>query len=384
MNLKAGSKYKVLIPVLLFLFAVLAWRSPYYILSLYVAIPVIIISCFRNYSQSIFRSKYWMPYLVTILWVAFSNMFGENPDVGYKLFVPIFAGFLLSFSGYALAINNCKSYILNISYVALLLYLLYMNYSAHGMISFDYSDEQERHDAMLLNANDYAYYTLFATMSAKLFLNHFNNRINGIWILVIYLALSALSFYVALMTASRQVLTLQIPLLLFLFYYDFIKGKNINGIYALLIVVALVVMLPMAFSVYSDSYLATRSQVSFEEDSRSDLLILGINQGLDNPLFGLGLGANVEFTHCTYTHLFARAGFVAVFAYVQILFRAVINQLRYYKITNERTFILYLVFILFIVVGNFTYSYINEPFMMTILFIILGSSEKLYREYQIC
>lgn len=106
----------------------------------------------------------------------------------------------------------------------------------------------------------------------------------------------ALSFYVALLTASRQVLTLQIPLFLFIIFYDFLwTKKSGNAIILFVIITAIIVALPIIVDLYSNSYLATRSQVTYQEDIRSQLLQRAVDQGFTEPIFGVGLGADTFF-----------------------------------------------------------------------------------------
>ena len=366
-------------PMCLFAFAALVWRSSYYVASLYVAIPLLIIYCFWFYKGTILRSQYWAPYFLMILWMFLSTAVSDTSNEGFRLMVPITASLLLSFAGYSLVRNNNNYWVLYVSYIALLAYLLYQNLAAGGFVqSFDYSSEAERNSSMMLNANDYAYYTLFATMSLKLSLEFFGPRIRGIYKVVLYIAFALLSFYVALFTASRQVLALQIPLLAFFFYYDFLWRKKGKVWYLFLLILLLIAFLPYLDTIYSNSYLSVRSQVGFQEDVRSEILKRAFFQGLEYPLFGLGIGADTFFSHCTYTHLFARCGLIAAICFIVILYKGAITQLKRYRKSRDRVFFLYLVLVLFIAVGNFTYSYVQEPFMMTILFVILGNSDRYY------
>ena len=367
------------IPVFLFAFAALVWRTPYYVASLYVAIPLLIVYCFWFYKDIIFKSIYWAPYLLMILWMYISTAVSDTENEGFRHMVPITASFLLSFAGYAVVRRNNNYWVIYVSYITLLVYLIYQNFMEGGFVqSFDYASEAERNSSMKLNANDYAYYTLFATMSLKLFIEFFGSKIRNFYRVIAYIAFTLLSFYVALFTASRQVLALQIPLLAFFFFYDFMWGKKTNMGYLFMILLLLIAIIPYIDSIYSNSYLAVRSQVGFQEDVRNELLIKAFNQGLDNPLFGLGIGADTFFSHCTYTHLFARCGLFAMICFILILYKAAMVQLKRYKLSGDRIFLLYLVIVLFLAVGNFTYSYMQEPFMMTILFVILGDSDRHY------
>ena len=367
------------IPTLLFLFAAIAWRTEYYRFSLYVAIPLDIIYCFWNYRKSIFSSKYWKWYLLMIIWMYISTAFSDTANEGFRRMIPITATFLLSFTGYSIVKNNKQYWLLHITYIILILFLIYLNLKSSSFsVEFDYANEYERNTSMRQNANDYAYFTLFATISLILFFQYLGDRIKNLYKLLAYIAFAGLSFYVALFTASRQVLALQVPLLLFSIYYDFMWGNKPNLIYVFLIFIAAIIALPYIDSIYSNSYLSVRAQVSYENDVRSELLVKAFKQGVENPLLGLGLGGKYGFSHCTYTHLFSRCGFFAVFCFIMIIFNSLTDQIKYYRATNNRIFILFLVLLLTIAVGNFTFTYTEEPFMTTILFIIIANSERIY------
>lgn len=287
---------RVIVP-LLFLFSAVVWRSSYYILSLYVAIPLFIIYCFRYYFSDIRGCKQWGAYVFLIVWMFLSCLVSDEPEPALRRMIPITASFLLAFSSYSITKNSKYSGIMYFSYIALLGYLLYVNISRGEFVgSFDYSNELERKNNMKLNANDYAYYMLFATMSLKMLTDVLGDKLRAIWKLFFYVLFMALSFYVALLTASRQVLTLQIPLFLFIIFYDFLwTKKSGNAIILFVIITAIIVALPIIVDLYSNSYLATRSQVTYQEDIRSQLLQRAVDQGFTEPIFGVGLGADTFF-----------------------------------------------------------------------------------------
>lgn len=370
-------KDRIIVP-LLFLFAAVVWRSPYYVLSLYVAIPLFIAYCFWYYFPEIKRCKYWKPYLFLIVWMVISSAMSDYIDDSFRRMVPITASFLLSFATFSIAKNSKHTWILDVSYIALLFYLLYSNITQNAgfVASFDYSNEAERHSNMKLNANDYAYYMLFASMALKLLMENYLSQIKSYWKILLYAIFLALSFYVALLTASRQVLTLHIPLFAFFFFYDFFWTQRRGNSFAILVlIIAIVVALPVAVEMYSNSYLATRAEVSYQEDVRSYLLEQAFNRGIENPIIGVGLGASVDFSHCTYTHLFERVGAPALIAFLLIIIPSAFEQLKKFRRNGDYYYFLSFVFLSVVAIGHFLYSYIDEPFMMSIAFLIIGQSE---------
>ena len=179
------------------------------------------------------------------------------------------------------------------------------------------------------------------------------------------------------MTASRQVMALEIPLLLYFFYFDFVREKE-NKVILLLIIVVIIAISPYILDMYGNSYLATRSEVGFQDDGRSNLIKKAIEQGFDNPLYGIGLSANTFYSHCTYTHILSRTGFPAFVVFLYMILDSIIVQWRRFRETKDVIFLYYLGGLSIIGIGQFTYSYIQEPFMMAIMFAVVGLSDNMY------
>ena len=132
-------------------------------------------------------------------------------------------------------------------------------------------------------------------------------------------------------------------------------------------------------NMFNDSYLATRSEVGFQDDVRNYILIEAIYQGFDNPMFGLGLGAKTFFSHCTYTHILSRCGFPAAIGFIILIIKCLWEQFKRYRITKKINFLLYFFCISIIFVGHFLYSYIDQPFLMPIMFAIIGISDREFK-----
>ena len=241
-------------------------------------------------------------------------------------------------------------------------------------MSFDYSNELERNSNFVLNTNEYAYYSLFAIMGWRLALLLWKQETKKIFLLVLYLASFIMIIFVALLTASRQVMLLEIPLLSFFVCLDFIRGSK-NQYMLLLFIVLIILAFPYINQIYENSYLSQRSEVSFQEDTRGRIFWLAIEQGLENPFLGIGLGAKSFFSHNTYTHILARTGFPSLIAFLYIMVSCVFLQLKRYKRTKLNNFLFYFGCLFILSVGHFTYSYFNEPFMMAIIFAIIACSD---------
>ena len=371
------------LPTILFIVSAIIWRTPYYTIGLYVLLPIIIIYSFVKYRNLIISSIYWKPYLLLLIWMFLSSFLNDNTANSLNVMISVFATFLLSFSILSLSQNGSNGKMIELGFFALFVAILYTTItSGHFSTSFDYSNETERRGNTELNSNQYAYFSLFAIMAIRLLIGKSENK--RLYLRsFLYLALGAMAFWVALLTASRQVLLTEIPVIVFFIFYDFIgKGAAVSKYFILfgLIIVAFFLS-PHVLDLYDNSYLAVRSNERFQEDERYSLLLIGLQQGLDNPFWGLGFGADVAYTHCTYTHLLARCGIPALLLYIHMIYTSIKQQLYRYRETNDRYFFLLFFLTVIFAYANFFYSYINQPFMMTILFLIVGESNLIYNQF---
>ena len=376
-------------PVLLFLMAFVLWRGDLYQVSLYVLIPILIVFSFSNNYRTITQCKYYRPYLVLLLWALLSSLINDHTADSIRKMIPMFASFLLSISAYSIALKKNNSIFLYFAYFAFFIVLMSQTFQQSGFVqNFDYADEIEREGTTKMNANEYAYYSFFLIIAIRMMLEWLGMIKSKFLLLLIYLVLTVVVTYVALLTASRQVLYIEIPLLAFLLYVDFIKNNKKGGskvVFMMLIIVALFAIIPVFMYYFDNSYLAVRSEVSYQEDNRSTLLVEAMEIAFFHPLFGLGLahpigvivdGIPVSFSHCTYTHLASRCGLLTSILYLYIAIKYLNTQYKHYRLYKDTIYLLYFVFGAFYFIGNFLYNYIDGPFMMAILFILIGDSER--------
>lgn len=370
------------IPTLLFVFAAVMWRTQYSQLCLYVAIPAMIVYTFGFYKKSVFQCKYLKSYTIILALIVLSSMINGGGARVISMLVPIVATYLISLTLYGLTQNGNNTKMLCIAFMGLYVSIMYATLTGEAFVAdFDYDNEAERRGNTILNANQYAYFSLFAIMATRILLGY-KDKLWAIAKLGIYFILVIAACYTALMTASRQVLLLEIPLIAYYFYHDFLKeGK---GTYKTLFIVAVIVIIlygaPLFFQYYDNSYLSVRSEAAVNEDARSSLLISAILIGLENPLFGVGLDANISFSHCTYTHLFSRCGAICVFMYIYMIINAILVQRKRFKYTRDSYYQVISVCLIFFAIANLFYSYIDQPYMLPILFLTIGEADKHTKE----
>lgn len=351
-------------------------------IGLYVCMPIFILSIwFRNWS-GILKNKYVRFYLALVLWMILTALIGVDLDRSMHQMPMLLASFLISASIYQLALKPQNTNWLYLIYILYYLSLLLYLYFGGGLYISD-STETERAGDVSMNANNFAYYLLYLTFGVHYLLSQRSKNLffEGI----IYLVLTWLTLYIALITASRQVLIIQIPFIALLFLIRFLdKGKRNPIPFFLIVIVLVLVLLPWFENIYSDSLLSHRSEIALGDDNRTILLKRAIEVGNENVLAGVGYGNFVKYTNGAFSHnsfaeLYACTGLLGFFLYAIMVVSFVIEQIKRYRRTHDRLFVSFAVVGLFYIVSNFFYVYYDTIWLIGFFFILVGHSQQCYQ-----
>lgn len=261
-----------------------------------------------------------------------------------------------------------------------------MMYYASNNIGFEIAYEvQDRLQDDVLNANMFAYFLFYATFACYLLSKKYI-KVPFIVEIFILIALAGISFSLSLMTASRQVLLLQLPFLFFLYIIGRLKS-NVKGIFLVIILGLIIIgLLPYFESYYFGSLLAERSSGSFTEDSRSLVLIDALKVGITHPILGVG-PANFKlvsiyniYSHNNFVEIFASAGLPALILYICLVWYNLKTQWKRYKETSDIIFLYFFCFQVFFILDNFFYVQIASLWLMAFYFVSVGHSDSYYRD----
>ena len=368
------------ISCLLFFCSLTLWMTPLSSFALYVLVPFFILISFYNGWRLINKLPQTRFYILLIIWIFISCMVADDPNLALHRYVSIFATFLFSLATYYVATRpQCAKYLF-FSYIVFFIYLLYRMLASGEMLGAIVEATEDSRDVDGINANAYAYYLFFATCSVLLLMENVKKRY--IFKFLVYLILIGLTAFVAMRIAARQVFVIQLPLILFFMYTNYIKyGNKMTRILSVITLGGLIVLiLPTFLLIYNDSYLALRSEVSFDDDVRSELMIKAIQNGLEHPLFGVGPENMKTFSHCSYTNLFESSGICALLLFCMIIGISISDMFRLYlKKRNRTLFSLSFVLIIY-AIDNLVYSFFDVPFMMAFLFLIIGYGQVISKQ----
>lgn len=352
-------------------------------ISLYLFVPlmggVLIIKRNRAY----YDSKYLYLYLILIIWMALTAVTADNPDVAWRHMIRILAAYIFSVVSFYLA---SKESFVKWLYLIIILYFVVVFYQASsgGQLVIAQSDK-DRDQFEGVNANMLAYFFFYATFAIFMLLR-LGKKEKFCPLIISSMLLLVFSVYLSLITASRQVLLIQVPLivtLLLAIYFRF-SAKNLVKLFSILALV-IVVGFPIFDGYFSDSLLAKRSMENVSDDSRLYLIRKAIDEGTNYPLLGMGPNNFAlkykMFTHNSYLELLVSSGFPAMLIYIYMLIRFVYLQIRRYRRTGDRTFLMFFIYACTFFVDNIFYVFVGNMWLMGLFFIVVGHSEHYYKSY---
>ena len=371
---------------LLSFFAVVSYFFPGGLqqLSLWICVPgAAILSYFAVPHHK--ADRYMKLQIALYLWVAFTALFAYKYNLALNQLRRIVVCFLMIYSIHQLG----KDYKLTIwLYIVFILYYAGIVYYANTHILTEFYDyTEDRLDDDVLNANVVAYFTFFTTFIVFI-LAEIVKKKSVRWLLrLLFLLTPVWSFIVALLTASRQVIVIQVPLILILLYLRYMKSRQpIAKILFLVIGITMGIMLATkGSSVYEGSTLSQRNEIELGEDARSVLIRKAIDVGISHPIVGVGPGCfgiygmhRNTFSHNNYTELFANCGFTALVLCVALLIKFLTIQWKRYKKHKDNMFLIFLAFGLMYAVDCMFYVFYTHPWLMAFFFLVANHGENYY------
>lgn len=325
------------------------------------------------------------------MWVAFTYFGATYIQEANNQMKNLLGVFVFSVTLANLSKNKrCIPWLYGIFIILFIQALIYAN--NHILIEgFDTSKDRLNDDK--LNANTVAYYTFFVTFALYELGNNFLVKKDYVVRVfrICFLAMYILSFIIALLTASRQVLIIQLPLLAFLTYIRYIKGVSAKRkvVFILIASVICISSIDKIADAYDNSFLKVRSEKDVKEDSRSALLQDAIKVGFEHPIMGVGPGNyvrysfNRHFSHCTYTELFANTGIIGSLIYITLLLMFIKKQWSRMRIYRDNVYLVFLICGMIYLFDNFFYVFYIDLWLIGFFILLASHSETYYNFKQI-
>lgn len=340
-----------------------------------------LISYFRY--PSMLRQQCLRYYAMLVVWMIITTITAYSREASMVMITRSIAGLPSAFITVYLARNpQNRKWLYYILIAYLLEMLIYLVITEGGQVAMT---NDERRSSNLVNANTLGYFSFYATFAAFLISQYYRNSNKAS--LYAMLAAAAISLYIALITASRQVLLVNFPFIITLLYLKFKDSLKSNVNTRLMLIFLAFIIIPLFFHFYEGSFLQERSRYDISEDNRMELMLSAINVGLQNPITGVGPGNFIlfnpwdAFSHCTYTEQFACSGFPGLIIYIAIVFSFASAQYHRFKQTLDKMFLYFGAFSIFFIFDNFFYVFTDSISLMEFFFLFVAHSEFYYYEH---
>lgn len=354
-------------------------------IALYGIIPGIFLFCAISYSP-ILNSSYIRVFFYWFIWIGFTWLAATDKTLATQNLKEILGGFLLSYVMYTLSQN--KRYIpwLYLSFV--FYYIFLWRYAFTEMSILTMNIEGERLNDDLLNANTLAYLTFYSAFAIFILGHILTNKFLKIIFKTLFMGTLILVPMVSIYTASRQVLIIIIPFVLILLYYRYKPRLTAKSLITSLAVLFVAVMIYKSYfsEMYENSLLKERSEINIQDDPRMMLLVKAVEIGVKNPLYGVGPGNFIlytdeqQYSHCSYTELFANSGLLALILFVWLIVKFVKDQFQRYKQSKDVIFLYLIITGLFWGFYNLFFVFYLNLWLISFLFLIIGHSNAYYSE----
>lgn len=350
-------------------------------IALYIVLPIVFVLTFL-YNKSLLTNRYMNLLSMLFIWILLSVLWATSIDYAMVQVNQILGSFLLCFVFSALGNNNKLLPLLYLSFILLLLSDWY--YAYNNMLDIEFG--VDRLNDLKLNANTFAYHTFYATFSIFI-LGEYSIGIKRI-VRILFLLMMPLSFVTALYTGSRQLLIVQVPLILMLLFGRYFKYVSLQKrvIALFLVFIAIIAISPKLLRVYNNSMLKERTELSLQEDSRVMLFKDALKVGNDH--FPLGVGANNyivysynhHFSHNTYLELYANEGIIGLFIYLYLMLLFLKTQWRRYRKTRDIMYYYFFTAGLIFAIDGFFYVFYSHLWLISFFILISTHSETYYKK----
>lgn len=352
-------------------------------IGLYIALPAAFALCTLK-NRGLHFNIYEKILYSLFAWDCISYIWADNKELAATEIHVLLGTFLLSYVVSILARE--KKYIPYLYIVWALLYLSAWNYALHHILAFMVSDTDRLNDENL-NANTLAYYTFYMSFLCYMLGDIIQNKkIRWVCGLLFWIMLPV-SFATSILTASRQVLLVQLPLYALLVYQKYIKGVSIKHkvAFVFVLLICLIAASGEIGQIYDNSYLKQRSEKSIADDSRFAVAENALKVGLANLPLGvgcnnfMGISDNREFSHNSYLEAFVNMGIPGVILYTALMLSFAIRQWKRYRQSGDKIYFTFLTFGIIYIYDGVFFVFYNGVWLISFYMLVVAHSETYYK-----
>lgn len=348
--------------------------------ALYAFIPLAFIITLKEYGFK--QNKPMKQLSLLYAWIIFTAFFAHFPELTLRQLRQMLGCYLFC---YTLSQQTRKPRMVPWLYgvfIVLLISVLYYGFTQ--IITSSYSIENSRMDDATLNANTIAYFLLNATVAVFILGDICLDHITYVSIRILFILMIPISFWMAIFTASRQIIITMIPLFLLLLYSRYMRHMKRSSTWVTIIVISImsIFVVPQYASIYNRSNLRQRTEIDIEDDSRSKLLEDAFKVGMEHPVVGVGPGNYIAFSfnrhmsHCTYTELFANCGLMGFLLYAILVVSFLWKQWRLFRKTKDDSHLVFFIFGIIYILDNIFFVFYQDIWLISFFILVASHAEE--------
>lgn len=354
-------------------------------IALYGAIPLAMLLC-TLINRGFHTNLYEKILYALLLWDCIAYIWADDKELASSELHKILGVFMMV---YVVSILSRYSKYQKYTYfIYVILYLSAWNYAIHNIFTVMVGYQYRLNDEML-NANTMAYYTFYVSF-LSLILSLITKRkwLQQAWTIVFW-AMLPISFGVSILTASRQVIIIQIPLYIMLIYSRYIAGVSIKKkiYFSLASLVVLVALSGQIIGIYNNSFLKERAEQSVADDSRMELVYDATTVAIQNLPLGVGSGnyqavsCFQQISHNSYLESFVNLGVIGVALYISLMAIFTLRQWRRYKMHKDKMYFYFFTFGIIYALDGVFFVFYNAIWLISFFMLVAAHSETYYQEH---
>ena len=359
---------------------------------LFAIMPIAFLYCF-SVSPGTFKQRYIIIFFIILIWHCICAMVLSNYERDTIIVIrQIIGTYIYGYVFFTIATRNES----NLKWLYLIIFSYYfINWITAivyaNLLQIDVTSDrlQGATDVDEINANRFGYFTLFFTFVLFIYGTLSKNQRGKKAFRFLFLSYIFVILLTAIVTGSRQILILNIPLYLILLFLRY-KNSFFNPIVivntTVLATLLFIFLAPELLQIYDGSVLQKRTEsTTIKEDQRTYLFYKGIDTGTENIIFGIGPGMFLVkysmVTHCSYSEIFAETGIIGLLLFLILLFDCFYVQLKRYFKTKDEVFLYFAIFVFFYILDNLFFIFYESFLLMSMFFITAVHSDLYFKKY---
>ena len=348
-------------------------------IGLYIAIPITCILC--TLLNKGFRFNLYEKILYLLFaWDFIAYIWASDRELAAMELHMILGAFFLVYSISILA--RYKELIPYLYFIYILLYISAWNYAYHNILIF-MVDNSDRLNDENLNANTLAYYTFYVSFASYVLSIVSEKKIyQKLWSFIFWVMIP-ISFGVSILTASRQVLIIQIPLYLLLLYIRYIKGVSLKRkiVFYIISILCSIALSSQISNIYNNSYLKKRSEKNITKDGRAELAEDAIKISMENLPLGVGSGnfqgisITRQISHNSYLEALANMGIIGIALYSLLLGAFTYRQWQRYRKYKDKLIFAFFTFGIIYILDSIFFVFYNAVWLISFFMLVAAHSE---------